>query len=198
MARATKEESRATGERVLAAARALFGERGLAAVSLEEIATRAAVTRGAVYHHYASKTGMFRAVHAQAQQEVASAIEEATASVTDPWEALEVGCRAFLEASVRDGIRQIMLVDAPVVLGWDTWRDQDAGNSGRLLRHALDELADAGILDVGSVAACHALLSGAMNEAALWAASTDDPQSGIDDAWALLQRMLRSLARTTP
>ena len=193
MARATKEQSEATAGLVLEAARTLFAERGFAAVGLDEIATRAGVTRGAVYHHYSSKLGLFRAVHAWAQAEVGDAIVRATEAVSDPWEALEIGCRVFLTTSVRADIRRISLVDAPAVLGWDAWRDLDAQNSGRLLTEVLTELNDAGVVHVASVPACQALLSGAMNEAALRAASLDDPAGGIDEAWSVFVRLLGAL-----
>ena len=188
-----KQESEATAARILDCARELFAERGFAAVGLDEIAGRAQVTRGAVYHHYDSKLGVFRAVHARAQAEVAEAITRATATVTDPWPALEAGCRAFLEASVRAELRQILLLDAPAVLGWAAWRDEDARNSGRLLTEVLTELAAAGTIRLGSVPAGQALLSGAMNEAALWAAAQPDARTGIDQAWPILRRFLAAL-----
>ena len=195
MARATRQQSEATAVRILDAARTLFAERGFAAVGLDEVAAHAGVTRGAVYHHYVSKVGLFRAVHAWAQSEVASSIVEATATLADAWESLEVGCRAFLDTSVRDDIRRILLLDAPAVLGWDAWRDLDALNSGRLLSESLTELATAGVLRVGSVAACQALLSGAMNDAVLRAASLEDPADGVDEAWPILLRLLGALRK---
>lgn len=193
MARATKEQSEATAARVLDVARLLFAERGFAAVGLDEVASQAGVTRGAVYHHYASKVGLFRAVHGWAQGQVADAIVRTTAAVSDPWEALEVGCRGFLEASLHDDVRRILLLDAPAVLGWDAWRDLDAQNSGRLLTEALADLVVAGVIAVGSVPACQALLSGAMNETVLRAASLDDPAEGVEEAWPILLRLLHAL-----
>ena len=127
MARTTKAESEATAARILASARRLYAAEGFAAVSLEQIAADAAVTRGAVYHHYASRRGVFESVHRWAQQEVAAEIERATDGITDAWLSLETGSRAFLTASVRDDIRRILLLDGPAVLGWDAWRELDAG-----------------------------------------------------------------------
>lgn len=193
MARATKQQSEATAARIVESARRLYADRGVAAVGLDEIATNAGVTRGAVYHHFDSKNGVFRAAHAWAQAQVAAAISAATDDLTDPWQAFEVGCRVFLETSVREDIRRILLVDAPAVLGWTDWRDHDARNSGQLLSEVLAELVDAGLISVGSIPACQALLSGAMNEAALWAASLDSADAGIDAAWPVLQRMLNAL-----
>lgn len=195
MARATKEQSEQTASRILATAHDAFAAQGYSAVGLEDIATAAGVTRGAVYHHFQSKSGLFRAVHAETQRRVGQAVDEATATITDPWEALEVGCQAFLAASVRTESRQIMLIDGPSVLGWDVWRAEDADNSGRLLLAVLTELEADGFLDVVSVAAAHALLTGAMNEAALWIATTKQPDQNLDEAWQTLRRMMRSMRR---
>ncbi|MFC8193137.1 TetR/AcrR family transcriptional regulator [Cellulomonas sp. NPDC057328] len=193
MPRATKEQSEATATAVRAAARRLFTERGYAAVPLDEVATEAGVTRGAVYHHYGSRRGLFAAVHAEVQAGVAAAVDEAAQDAADPWESLERGCRAFLEASVADDARRVMLVDGPAVLGWAAWRDVDAASSGRLLDEVLAELARAGRLRDVPVVATSALLSGAMNEAALWIAASADREAATRDAWDALRDLLRGL-----
>lgn len=195
MPRRTKADSDATAAAIVAAGRRLYAERGYGGVGLEEVAAAAGVTRGAVYHHFASRRGLFAAVHADVQRLVAAAIEEATAGIDDPWESLEAGSRAFLQASVADDARQVMLVDGPAVLGWAQWRSSDAENSVRLLDDVLGELADAGRLAVPSIPAVAALLSGAMNEAALWVAGSGDRQRAADEAWASLRVLLRGLER---
>ena len=193
MARATKEQSEATAARVLQIARRLFTERGYAGVGLEEIAAQAGVTRGAVYHHFASKLGLFQAVLAEVQSSVADAIERAAGAVADDWEKLEAGCRTFLAASTSDEARRVMLVDAPAVLGWNAWRERDAATSGRMLAHVLRRLRATGRLGDVSVDAAAALLSGAMNEAALWIAAAPDPQLAIEQAWTVLRRSLHAI-----
>lgn len=198
MARSTREQTEATRERIIAAAHARFAERGVEDVALEEVARDAGVTRGAVYHHFGSRQGMFGAVHRRVQERVAVEIEAATSGVTDPWEALELGCRAFLTAAVAPEVRRILLVDAPAVLGWREWRETDAAHSGRLLGEVLRELVDRGVVAVGSVEAAQALLSGAMNDAALWAATLSDPHEGVGEAWQVLRRMLAALRSTGP
>ncbi len=193
MARTTREQAEATRARILRTARELFAERGMEAVGLEEVARTAGVTRGAVYHHFGSRLGVFAAVHSQVQADVGAAIDAATRDADDAWQSLELGCRAFLQAAVAPAVRQVLLVDAPAVLGWDVWREADAANSARLLGDVLGELAGSGVLAVESVGAAQALLSGAMNEAALRAVALPDPQRGVEEAWAVLRPMLRAL-----
>lgn len=190
---ATRAQSDATAARVLETARALFTEHGYAGVGLEGLAARAGVTRGAVYHHFGSKLGLFEAVVAAAQRSVADAIERSADAASDPWDALETGCRVFLTATAAEDTRRLMLIDAPAVLGWNSWRELDAANAARLLDDALHELAAAGVLVPMSVPAASALLSGAMNEAALWVAAHERPADAIEQAWAVLRRLLGSL-----
>lgn len=193
MPRRSRAESEATAAAILAAARGLYAERGYAAVAVEEVAAACGVTRGAVYHHYGSRAGLFAAVHADVTAAVGAEIERATDGVGDPWESLEAGCRAFLAAVVADDARQVVLVDGPAVLGWARWREDDAASSGRLLDEVLAELADAGRVRAQDVAATSALLSGAMNEAALWVAASPDRDGALDQAWSALRRLLRGI-----
>jgi AcrR family transcriptional regulator len=49
-------------DEIVAAALAVFGERGFRATTLEEVAARAGVSKGTVYLYFASKDDLFRAV----------------------------------------------------------------------------------------------------------------------------------------
>lgn len=199
MARRTKAESDATAAAVQKAARVLFATHGYAAVGLEQVAEAAGVTRGAVYHHFGSKRGLFAAVlvevHAEVGAFIVDAADQARAESGDPWESFEAGCRAFLEASLSADIRRIMLLDGPAIVGWTAWRDYDAAASGHHLVDALDDLARTGLLAAPSVPAASALLSGAMNEAVLWIASrpTGAKRQALDEAWSTLRALLSAL-----
>jgi AcrR family transcriptional regulator len=193
MPRRSREHSEATAARVLEVAEELFTRDGYASTGLEAVAAAAGVTRGAVYHHYAGKLALFRAVLHRAQGVVADAVEEAAAGAADPWAALEAGCRAFLTASSAPPVRRVVLVDAPAVLGWQEWRAEDAAQSGRLLLEALTELRHAGLLRDHPVEPAAALLSGAMNEAALWIAARPDPVEATEAVWPALRSMIRAL-----
>jgi AcrR family transcriptional regulator len=193
MARATKEQSEMTARRIREVATALFAERGYASVGLEEVAAVVAVTRGAVYHHYRNKQALFEAVAAEAQQQVAAAVVAAADGTDDLWDAFLAGCRAFLAASVTDTHRRILLVDAPAVMGWSAWRAQDAAASGRHLVEAVASLSAAGYVHVTSAESTAALLSGAMNEAALRIAEAPDRTAALEETWADLLHLLSGL-----
>lgn len=185
MPRASRQQAAETERGLRAAARELFAEHGFSAVSLEQVAVAAQVTRGAVYHHFANKRGLFEAVLSDAQAMIAEAVAQAAPG--EGWQALEEGSVAYLRAAVHPDVRRIVLVDGPAVVGWDVWRRTDADNSARLLEKVLDTLEDLAV----DAAAAGALLSGAMNEAALWIAG-----GGASPlAEAALRRMISSLRR---
>lgn len=202
MPRRTKPESDATAAEVRKAAQELFAAHGYAAVGLEQVAAAAGVTRGAVYHHFGSKHGLFTAVlsetHAEVGRSVAEAADRVRLARGDPWESFEAGCRAFLQVSSSSEVRRIMLVDGPAVVRWKAWRDYDTAASGHHLDEALGELAALGMLSAPSVSAAGALLSGAMNEAALWVASrpTSDSKHALDEASSTLRVLLSGLRNT--
>jgi AcrR family transcriptional regulator len=194
MAQGVREQQRErTRGELLRVGRRLFAEQGYAAVGLAELVRTAGVTKGALYHHFpGGKTDLFRAVLGQVQQEVADAVAAAAAAERDPWAQLVTGCRAFLTASTEPAARRIMLVDGPAVLGWSEWRALDEAGAGRHLADALTGLVDAGVLPRQPVAPLAHLLSGAMNEAALWVAGTGDPDD-LAAALAALTRLLDAL-----
>jgi len=90
-------------------------------------------------------------------------------------------------------VQQVVLIDGPAVLGWAQWRAIDEATSGRLLAEALTTLIEEGTVARQPVEPLTRLLSGAMNEAALWLARSPDPPRDLADTWAALSRLLGSL-----
>ena len=188
-----KEQTATTTRALLAVAVEMFADRGFGAVGLDDVAGQSGLTRGAVYHHFGSKAGLFDAVVDQVQREVAERVSDAAAGAGNLWDALVEGCHEFVRAGSDPRIHRIMLIDAPAVLGWQRWRELDAANSGRLLQEVLDELQTEGTIGPGLAAPAAHLLSGAMNEAVLWVAQSETPDRDRDSALATLDRLLGSL-----
>lgn len=170
MPRATAAEAAATAARILEAGERRFVDHGFATASIDDIAADAGVTRGAVYHHYDSKPGLFLAVVQRMQQQVADAVVDAADEAPSPTESLRRGSHAFLDAITVSGRARVLLIDAPRALGWDAWRQADAEASAA---HLSDALRAAGLPDI-DVPAATSLLSGAMNEGALWLSEHPD------------------------
>jgi AcrR family transcriptional regulator len=168
-----------TRSRLIAVARGLFAARGYADVGTEEIVRSAEVTRGALYHHFADKRDLFRAVHEQIEAELAESLgariaAEAQAG-TDAREVLAIGARAFLDACENPELARIALVDAPSVLGWIEWREIDERYGLGLLSGVLSYGMDSGVLRRTPIKPLAHLLLGALGEAGMVIANADDP-----------------------
>lgn len=187
MGRSTKEQSVETARQLRHIAAKLFAQYGYADVGMERVAVAAGVSRGAIYHHWNGKRALFADVVAHAQEIVGAAV--AASSEGDGWDALEAGCAAFLAAAIAPEVRRILLVDGPAVLGWQEWRRSDSEHAGRMLAEGLRALPDLAV----DADAATALLSGAMNDGALWIAEGGDP----DAVLTALTVMLRGLRTPT-
>jgi TetR/AcrR family acrAB operon transcriptional repressor len=78
--RRTKEEAAKTRQDLLNAALSIFSRQGFEATRLEDIAEAAGVTRGAIYHHFGSKTELFMALIEEASSQGGQVVEQAIAS----------------------------------------------------------------------------------------------------------------------
>jgi AcrR family transcriptional regulator len=187
------EGARATRDALVHAGLELFGKRGYAEVGTEEIVARARVTRGALYHHFEDKRDLFRAVHERVEDELISRIGAAMGEVTDPWELMLTGTRSFLDACEEPAMKQIALIDAPAVLGWDEWRHIDERYGLGLTRAALRGAVDAGVLRPLPVEPLSHLLLAALSEAALMIAGAEDPRATRRQVEAALIELLEGL-----
>jgi AcrR family transcriptional regulator len=185
--------SEATRRALVSAGRALFGTRGYASVSVEAIARRARVTTGALYHHFGDKQDLFRAVFDRVNAELAERLVAASAQHTDLWSQLIVGCDTWLDACRNGEVRQIVLIDAPSVLGWEEWRQIDSPHGFALTVRGLRAAMDAGVLKRRSPEALAYLLYGALNEAGLALARAEDFDATRAEMHALIVELLGGL-----
>jgi AcrR family transcriptional regulator len=188
-----EEQAAATRAELLRVARELFAARGYAVVGTEEIVRAAHVTRGALYHHFADKRDLFRAVHAQLAEELLASIAGQTAGSGDAWEALTRGVRAFLDLCEDPAVIRISHLDAPVVLGWAEWREVDAQHWLGLVTMGLQEAMDEGVLRRREVQPLAHMLMGAMVEASMMIANAADPAAARADVEAPLLALLEGL-----
>ncbi len=160
---------------------------------MEAIVQEAGVTRGALYHHFDGKQGLFEAVVARKQAEAGAYIREQAGTAATPWDGFIAGCYAWLAASADPEFQRIVIMDAPAVLGWKRWLQIDAEYGAVSLREGLDELADGGIIAPPSIEALANLLNGALNQAALWIAQSSNPQSALREAESTLLVLLEGV-----
>lgn len=195
MAKRTQaDRSDATISEIVAAATALFGRDGYPAVSLDEIARAAGVTKGAVYHHFDGKVGLFTAVFTAQERLRTEALVAAAADATDPWSAVRTGCRAFLRTCLDPVARRILLLDGPAVLGWEGVRAIESEHSVALLRRGLTAAAEQGRLRPGDPELRTHLLLGTLCEAGLLLARAADGPAALAAVEAEVDGLLRAYA----
>jgi AcrR family transcriptional regulator len=179
----------ATRASLIKAARELFGEKGYVDTSIDEIVARAGVTKGAVYHHFDGKEGLFRAVFEQVHTEVT---DQAAAEFLGPdsWTALLDGCALWIDAHLDPARRTIALQDARAVLGWDEVREIENRFGAVALRGALRKAMHAGVLERRPLRPLALLLMGALGEGCLYIAESNDPGEARSEVLALITDML--------
>ena len=192
--RTTKaEQSEATRAALLGAARPLFAERGYAAVATEEIVRAAGVTRGALYHHFAGKEELFAAVYEEVEADLVAEIGQVAAVAADPLDALHQGAVMFLRGmppprgaahhadrcALRPRLGAVARNRPPVRLRADRGGAEGGDGAGRDRAPALRPLTH--------------LLLGAMDEAAMLVARSDDAELRAQVA-ASIDRYLDTLA----
>jgi AcrR family transcriptional regulator len=167
--------SEATRTHLVDVATRLFAERGYAGVGTEEIVRQAGVTRGALYHHFADKRELFRAVHEAVERDVVERIVARLAGAAGPWEQMVTGLGAYLDACTDPTVVQVTLIDGPSVLGWKEWREIDARHGLGLVTSGLESAMQAGVLRRQPVEPLAHLLLAAMAEGGLMIATAPDP-----------------------
>jgi AcrR family transcriptional regulator len=148
-ARTRREEyAEATYEALLESAAACFLESGFAATSLDAVAKRARVTKGAIYHHFASKRDLFLAVMERQEEMNARTVDEAATAAPDPWSAIVAAFDAFLGTIADPVYQRLCFVEGPAALGFEDWWAWGERTEIDLIRRQLDRVAEAGALRI--------------------------------------------------
>jgi len=183
----------ATRGQLIAIARRMFADRGYGDTSIEAVLKEAGVSRGSLYHHFASKEALFEAVAEDVETSVGEQTLAAAAGSDGPVAALRAGFLAWIRLAGDPVVRRILLIDAPSVLGWERWRSMEEDHALGLIRAVLQVIAEEGKLRpelVGTLA--HVLLA-SVNEVALLVARSQDQEAamkaGADAIDELLQRL---------
>jgi AcrR family transcriptional regulator len=190
MSRTQAERSGMTTSLLTAAARNLFGRDGYAATSIDAVAAAAGMTKGAAYHHFQGKVALFQAVFEAEQQRMAEELERVAAQEPDIWSAVHRGCRRILEECLDPAFRQIILLDAPAVLGWETVRAIEHRHTLRVLMGGVEGAAAEGRLLDGDLTVRAHVIFGAVCEGGMLLARSDDPSAALPAVTAEMDRLL--------
>lgn len=185
----------ATRAALVDAARPLFAERGFGGVGTDELARAGGVTRGALYHQFGGKEGLFAAVFEQVEADVTAQMADrlAAAGEADPVELIRAGVDAWLEACAEPEVHRIVLVEAPAVLGWARWREIGLQYGVGLIEATVSAAMEAGTLAQQPARPLAHVLAGALEEAAMYAARADDPVAATAEVRSVLLLLLDGL-----
>jgi len=173
---ATQAERReATRDAIIAAATRLFGENGFDATRVDDIATAAGVAKGAVYHHFPTKESVFEAVFNAVSAGFANETINRARKTTDPLDAIVIGARDYIETCSVGETGQIILKDGPNILGWKRWRDLDQLYFGATIPRAIELSIKRGLIAEQPPEPLSRLLVGAITEAAMACAVSENP-----------------------
>ncbi len=193
--RTQADRTAATRAALVAAAREAFGTRGFAEVGTEQVVRAAGVSRGALYHQFADKTELFAAVFEAVEAELTERIGALLAGATDPVAALAAGIGAWLTACEEPEVQQIVLLDAPSVLGWERFREIGMRYGLGLVEGVLEAGMQGGGLARRPVRPLAHVLVGALDESALYVARAEDPVTARAEVEATLAALLTGLLR---
>jgi AcrR family transcriptional regulator len=186
-------QSAATRSKLLKVARKLFAKNGYSGVGTEEVVKRAGVTRGALYHQFEDKKDLFRAVYEQVEQELFEKVTSRAGTETDPVEELKAGARYWLELCLEPEVQRIVLLDAPAVLGWHEWREVGGRWGIQAIESALTLCMEIGAIEGQPVSPLAHVLMGALDEAALYVAESEDKSKTNAEMALVLERMIDTL-----
>jgi AcrR family transcriptional regulator len=179
-------------------ARSVFAERGYGEASLNTIAEAAGVTKGAVYYYFADKQDLFRAVFRAEQRRLMQEVVTTARREDDPWEGFHTGVHAYIHGLVDEAARRIILVDAPVALGWEEIRNTSFPSGLGLIREGLTRAANAGLLADHRVDLLATFIYGAVCEAAALVGNSEHPDQALEPVLAELRTALDRLAGRLP
>lgn len=187
-----KEMIAETRARLLAAARHAFGTVGYAEASMDDFTAAAGLTRGALYHHFGDKKGLFEAVIAQIDTEMNERLCAISGKAASRWQGFVDESVTYIEMALEPEIQRIVLRDGPAVLGDPAlWPNANACISS--MTRSLTLLRDQGVVkDIDPEAAAR-LVSGASTIAAQWIANAADPEATSKKAVEAFNALLEGL-----
>ncbi len=184
------ERNQATRSALIEAGRQLFAERGYADVSVNEIAARAGVTTGALYHQYAGKEALFEAIYNELVQAVWARVLAARERSKQP--SLLGDCEAYLDACANPAFNRIT-IDGPTVIGWDQVLD----DAQAMIDASLAAARQRGELRAPPNRSLARMLAAGLKEAAVMIATADDAEKARADARKSARQLVGGLLTTS-
>lgn len=186
-----QRQAEATRDLIVTVARRRFTEHGYAGTSIEDIVSDAGIARGALYHHFAGKDAVFRAVYTAVLSDAVAGVLQAAAGAGDPWSALRAGMSAFLDACLDPAFRRVVVLDSVTVVQASLFEDHDEPPELAMLRAVLAPAAEElGGLDTDALAF---VTLGGLYGSALFIARAERPEEARGAAEGVIAAVMDGL-----
>jgi AcrR family transcriptional regulator len=182
-----------TRDQIVGTAKRLFAKHGYSGVSIEDVLAACSISRGALYHHFPSKEALFEAVFEATEIEIAERVVVRARTAQGAANALWTGCETFLDLTNDAAVRQIVIIDAPSVLGWEKWREIDARHGFGLLKTSLTQVSGAGALPPNLVNGFAHIILASLSEVAMLVARADDRSAALSEGKMVVRTLLTRL-----
>lgn len=192
------ERGHATRAHLVDVATRLFAAHGYDGTSIEAVLAESGVSRGSLYHHFAGKDALFLAVMEEVGNRTAQPVLDEMLAAPDPVAALRIGCLGWIRLAGDPVIQQIMLIDAPAVLGWQRWRELDERSTLGFIKVALAYAAETGRIEPRHVDTFAHIVLAAANEVTLMIARADDPAAALSTGLSAVEEFLERLLGPDP
>ncbi|WP_253886905.1 TetR/AcrR family transcriptional regulator [Actinokineospora diospyrosa] len=188
-----EDYSESTRQALVDSAVALFTKQGYAATSLDAIAKRARVTKGALYHHFSGKQAVFEAAFSAVEKAVLARLGEIVTGPGTPWDRAVSGLQAYVQVCLEPSYQRIAIHEGPVVMGWERWREAEEHFSFGLVKSAIEALIAAGEIDDLPLEVTARILFGALQTGAAIIAGADNPKQASTEVSRTIIRVLEGM-----
>lgn len=186
-------QGRATRDQLVEVATRLFAEHGYEDTSIEAVLAVAGVSRGALYHHFAGKDGLFEAVLTAVENGALAKLTTLTRDSPSAVATLHAVALGWIDLAGDPVVQRIVLIDAPSVLGWERWRTMNERHALGAMRAILQAVADEGHVPADMVGPFAHMVLAALDEITLVTARADDPEAAMAEGRAAVEEFLRRL-----
>ncbi|CAM8247789.1 TetR/AcrR family transcriptional regulator [Morganella morganii] len=181
-----------TRTKLIRAARQQFGKAGYAATVMDDLTAQAGLTRGALYHHFGDKKGLFLAVLQDLDRELDVRLDTAEKDEADEWSAFKFRCQGYLAMSLEPEVQRIMFRDAASVLDFSILKSHELACVQGITRR-LTHLMETGRIKQVAPDVLALFINGGLYECAMWIVHSDDPQATYEKVRVSFNQLLENL-----
>ncbi|MFC0113120.1 TetR/AcrR family transcriptional regulator [Kibdelosporangium aridum] len=187
--------SESTKQALVDSASDLFTKNGYAATSLDAIVKRARVTKGALYHHFSGKQALFEAAFHQVETRAMAQLTKAIDGGGSPWERALDGVQEYIKVCLDPTYQRLVIREAPVVMGYERWRECEERYSFGIVRSVLESLIEAGELGDVPIEVTARMMFASLAAGAQIIAEASDPKKASAEVFTALIHMIEGIRR---